>query len=234
MRIGSWRYLHSDSGRLAAADRTVADVSRAYLVQAKRKVCRIGRLTGVESQCWPHLFISFQKDDRIAIAGSGHADIESSAAGAGDYPKVYGGACVAAVHGHCCYADRAGGDDDFAKNRRGAGSKCSVAAIDRRYGMRTGSKELLMNDWQAVQTDKKMVLGRYIVADPKICHGQPTFIGSRVMVWQVLRRLAKEQPWDEIASQWPGSVTTEAIAEAMDVARRAFEQEYHRQERLPA
>jgi hypothetical protein len=25
-------------------------------------------------------------------------------------------------------------------------------------------------------------LGRYIVADPEICHGKPTFVGTRIMV----------------------------------------------------
>ena len=33
---------------------------------------------------------------------------------------------------------------------------------------------------------KPVELGKYIVADPRICHGKPTFNGSRVMVWQVL------------------------------------------------
>ena len=32
-----------------------------------------------------------------------------------------------------------------------------------------------VNDWQKVKTDRKMVLGRYIVADPKVCHGKLTF-----------------------------------------------------------
>jgi uncharacterized protein (DUF433 family) len=67
------------------------------------------------------------------------------------------------------------------------------------------------------------VLGRYTVADPEICHGRLTFIGSRVMVGQVLRRVAKGQPWEEIAADWPGSVTREAITEAVEMAQRALE-----------
>ena len=57
------------------------------------------------------------------------------------------------------------------------------------------------------------------------------------MVWQVLRRIAKGQPWDEIAADWPGSMTKEAIAEAVQLAQRAFEDhaaEYTTAERLPA
>ena len=95
MRIGARRYLHSDSGRLAAADRTVANVGRPYLIQANGKVCRIGGdVTGVESQRWPHLLISspIQEDNRIAITGLGNVDIESSAAGAGKYCEIDGDA----------------------------------------------------------------------------------------------------------------------------------------------
>jgi uncharacterized protein (DUF433 family) len=28
---------------------------------------------------------------------------------------------------------------------------------------------------------KRKLLGRYIVADPNICHGKPTFRGTRIM-----------------------------------------------------
>src|SRR6185369_9678456 len=41
-------------------------------------------------------------------------------------------------------------------------------------------------------------LGQHIVADPKICHGQPTFKGTRVMVWQVLELVADGEDWDKI------------------------------------
>jgi len=33
-------------------------------------------------------------------------------------------------------------------------------------------------------------LGEYIVADPQIRHGKPTFKGTRVMVFQVLEQVA--------------------------------------------
>jgi len=36
---------------------------------------------------------------------------------------------------------------------------------------------------------KRVVINQYIVADPKICHGKPTFKGTRIMVWQVLEML---------------------------------------------
>ena len=61
--------------------------------------------------------------------------------------------------------------------------------------------------------------GKHIVADPRICHGQWTFRGTRIMVWIVLDQLAREMPWDTIVKEWGGSVPKEAIAEAIDLAR---------------
>jgi uncharacterized protein (DUF433 family) len=82
---------------------------------------------------------------------------------------------------------------------------------------------------------KRRVLGHYIVADPAICHGKPTFLGTRIMVWQVLTQVAKGMSWDAISAEWRGSVRTEAIAEAVELARQAFvdhAHEYGQQEGL--
>jgi uncharacterized protein (DUF433 family) len=84
---------------------------------------------------------------------------------------------------------------------------------------------------------KRKLLGRFIVADPEICHGKPTFIGTRIMVFQILRQVAKGLSWDEISAMWGGHVPKEAIAEAVQLAQRAFEDqtvEYSSDERLPA
>jgi uncharacterized protein (DUF433 family) len=69
--------------------------------------------------------------------------------------------------------------------------------------------------------DRKL-LGRYIVTDPQICHGQPTFRGTRIMVAQVLEQVASGMAWDAIVEEWRGSVSTEAIAEAVRLAMQAF------------
>jgi uncharacterized protein (DUF433 family) len=69
---------------------------------------------------------------------------------------------------------------------------------------------------------KRKVLGKYIVMDPEICHGKPTFIGTRIMVWQVLDRVAKGMPFDQILAEWPGSFPEEAISEAVLLAKQAF------------
>lgn len=69
------------------------------------------------------------------------------------------------------------------------------------------------------ETMKKAVeLGKYIVADPRICHGKPTFKGTRVMVWQVLRAVERGESWDDICAAWPHAVTREAIEEALHLA----------------
>jgi len=73
-------------------------------------------------------------------------------------------------------------------------------------------------------TKQKKVLGRYIVADPKICHGKPTFLGTRIMVRQVLKQVAKGKSWDTISDEWRGAVSKEAIAEAVELAERIFEE----------
>jgi uncharacterized protein (DUF433 family) len=59
---------------------------------------------------------------------------------------------------------------------------------------------------------------KYIVVDKNICHGQATFRGTRVMVWQVLEQVAQGIDWDVIAGEWSGSITHEAIAEAIVAA----------------
>ncbi len=70
---------------------------------------------------------------------------------------------------------------------------------------------------------QRRVLGRYMVADPEICHGKPTFLGTRIMVAQVLKQVARGMPWDAITAEWRGTVTKDAIAEAVALAQRAFE-----------
>lgn len=83
---------------------------------------------------------------------------------------------------------------------------------------------------------QKKYLGRYVVVDPAICHGKPTFLGTRIMVAQVLKQVAKGMPWDAIAAEWRGSITKEAIAEAIKLAQRTFEEHAakYAQESLPA
>ncbi len=66
--------------------------------------------------------------------------------------------------------------------------------------------------------------GRYIVSDPRICHGALTFRGTRVFVTAVLEQVAEGESWEQIIKSWRGSVSREAIAEAVRLALKALEQ----------
>ena len=56
------------------------------------------------------------------------------------------------------------------------------------------------------------------MADPEVCGGQPTFKGTRIMVWIVLEQLDRGLTWDEILREWPGKFPRAAIAEAIAIA----------------
>jgi len=64
--------------------------------------------------------------------------------------------------------------------------------------------------------------GRYIVSDPDICHGKPTFRGTRILVADVLEQVGDGLAWETIIEEWRGSITKEAIAEAIRLSRQAF------------
>ena len=64
----------------------------------------------------------------------------------------------------------------------------------------------------------RVELGRHIVADAEICGGQPTFKGTRVMVWLVLEQLEDGMTWDEVVDEWGGKVPKRAIAEAIAIS----------------
>jgi len=70
---------------------------------------------------------------------------------------------------------------------------------------------------------KPRLIGRYIVADPEICHGQPTFRGTRILVADVLEQVSAGLAWESIVAEWRGRITTDAIAEAVRLASQAFQ-----------
>jgi uncharacterized protein (DUF433 family) len=78
--------------------------------------------------------------------------------------------------------------------------------------------------------------GRYIVADPKICHGKLTFRGTRLLVRDALELVADGRDWDYIIQQCHGRITRAAIADAIRLAGRAvvkYADEY-RKKAVPA
>ncbi len=71
--------------------------------------------------------------------------------------------------------------------------------------------------------EQRVELGRYIVADPEICHGKLTFKGTRIFVRDVLTDVEQGLSWDFIIQRWGGGkLTKQAITEAVHLARTAF------------
>lgn len=72
------------------------------------------------------------------------------------------------------------------------------------------------------KSEKAKLIGRYIVSDPKICHGKPTFKGTRVLVSDVLDQVGNGMAWETIIEEWNHSLTREAIREAVSLASQAL------------
>ena len=69
----------------------------------------------------------------------------------------------------------------------------------------------------------RVELGRYLVADPDICRGKPTFKGTRIMVQQVLADVAEGRSWEFICNtRWGGKIPLAAVAEAVRLAGEAW------------
>lgn len=82
--------------------------------------------------------------------------------------------------------------------------------------------------------EQRIELGRFIVADQKICHGKPTYKGTRIMVWQVLAMLERGESWEYVRNAWLGRVSDEAIAETVRLARTSLLDKHGRLAKEPA
>ena len=63
----------------------------------------------------------------------------------------------------------------------------------------------------------KIEIDKHIIIDPEICHGKPTFKGTRIMVWQVLEMMEAGASTKEITEAFP-SLTPKAIKAALHYA----------------
>jgi uncharacterized protein (DUF433 family) len=73
----------------------------------------------------------------------------------------------------------------------------------------------------------RVELGRFIVSDPAICHGKPTFKGTRIMVWQLFEHLALGEPLEAFPRHFPGRVSLEAAKEALELGQQFFAEDGH-------
>ena len=65
----------------------------------------------------------------------------------------------------------------------------------------------------------------YIIIDSGICHGKPTFKGTRVMVYTILEMLEAEASFKEIIEAYP-SLTNKHIRAALDFAAHLTERRF--------
>lgn len=65
------------------------------------------------------------------------------------------------------------------------------------------------------------IIGHHIVSDPEICHGKPTFRGTRILVADVLEQVTEGLAWETIIAEWRGNLTRDAIAEAIRLSNVA-------------
>jgi uncharacterized protein (DUF433 family) len=75
-------------------------------------------------------------------------------------------------------------------------------------------------------------IGRFIVVDPNVCHGQPTFRGTRILVADVLDQVAHGMAWEAIIENWRGALSHDAIGESVRLAREIMMN--HQEELVPA
>ena len=64
----------------------------------------------------------------------------------------------------------------------------------------------------------RVEINKYIVADSEICHGKPTFKGTRIMVWQVLEMVEAGVPVEEIITSFLTPLTKEHVKAALHYA----------------
>lgn len=71
----------------------------------------------------------------------------------------------------------------------------------------------------------KLSINKYIIADPAICHGKPTFKGTRIMVWQILEMLSAGESIKNIIRAFPSLKATH-IRAALEYASSLTRQNY--------
>ena len=69
-----------------------------------------------------------------------------------------------------------------------------------------------------------MEIEQFIVSDPEVCHGQPCFKGTRVLVSSILEMLEAGQTHEQIIKSFPG-ITSKHIQAALHLASQFMQGE---------
>jgi len=68
----------------------------------------------------------------------------------------------------------------------------------------------------------RVEVGRYIVLDDEVCHGRPTFKGTRVLVSDVIELLAAGLSIEEVVRDYYPSLDEEMVKDALAWAARVI------------
>ncbi len=71
----------------------------------------------------------------------------------------------------------------------------------------------------------RIEINDYVVADSEICHGKPTFKGTRIMISIILEMLRAGASLTEIQEAYP-SITQEHVKAALEFAANLTEQRF--------
>lgn len=71
----------------------------------------------------------------------------------------------------------------------------------------------------------RVEISKYIIADSEICHGKPTFKGTRILVSDIVELIAAGEPAEKIAKSYRG-LTREMIKDALEYAAKSISGEH--------
>jgi uncharacterized protein (DUF433 family) len=70
-------------------------------------------------------------------------------------------------------------------------------------------------------TMKTKTWGACTISDPAICHGEPTFRGTRILVADILEQVESGVAYEAIIEEWRYEIERDAIAATVRMAREA-------------
>jgi len=73
----------------------------------------------------------------------------------------------------------------------------------------------------------RIEISKYIVVDDEICHGKPTFKGTRILVSDIIELLAAGLSVEEIIRDYYPSLNEDMVKEALIWAAKIIRGEHH-------
>lgn len=72
----------------------------------------------------------------------------------------------------------------------------------------------------------RVEISEFVVADSEICHGKPTFKGTRVLVSDIVELVAAGESVERIIESYP-SLTKEMVRDALEYAAKLVSGEHY-------